>query len=420
MNHPYQGGSPGVWASCEVPKRYFDGTHRTVSPAETIARVKPYFTTFGITRVANVTGLDRLAVPVVTVCRPNARSLAVFQGKGLTLEAAKASGIMEAIEVWHAERIIRPLKFASLEEMRGEHRMVDVAALPRTGAVPFDPKAPVFWIEAADLLGAGAVWVPNELVSTNYTLPLPPGSGYFPASSNGLASGNHSTEAILHALCEVIERDARTLWELASPSAQADRMLDLATIDDVGCQTLIAKLQACGLQVHVWDITSDVGVASFVCQLLDGTDETADPEVGSGCHPARPVALLRALTEAVQARTTYITGSRDDYLAQWYDPDARRQRRTAMLRRTHLAQARRSFQLVPNFQSMSLSADVRWMLARLRSVGIAEALVVDLSRDAIGIPVVRVVVPGLEGPMSFGDMAYVPGRRARKAGALPL
>ena len=65
--------------------------------------------TMGITRIANITGLDRLGIPVVMVCRPNSRSIAVSQGKGLTLDAAKASGLMESVETFHAESITRPL-----------------------------------------------------------------------------------------------------------------------------------------------------------------------------------------------------------------------------------------------------------------------------------------------------------------------
>lgn len=59
----------------------------------------------GITRVADVTGLDRIGIPVVMVCRPNARSLAVSQGKGIDIEAATVSGLMESVELYHAEHI---------------------------------------------------------------------------------------------------------------------------------------------------------------------------------------------------------------------------------------------------------------------------------------------------------------------------
>ena len=94
-------------------KAYLDGTHRSIDPAETVRRIKPFMADFGITRVANVTGLDWVGIPVVTVSRPNSRSLSVSQGKGLTLDAAIASGIMEAIELHYAERLALPTQFAS-------------------------------------------------------------------------------------------------------------------------------------------------------------------------------------------------------------------------------------------------------------------------------------------------------------------
>ena len=196
-----------VPAASDAAKRYFHGTHRTCAPDETLARLRPLLPAMGITRIANVTGLDRTGVPVVMVSRPNARSVTVSQGKGLTLAAAKASGVMEALEVWHAEHIVKPLKLASHEEMRAEHRMADIAGLPRSRGSRYTPTLPLMWIEGEDLLGAGRVWLPLELVSANYTLPFPPGSGCFQANTNGLASGNHWLEAVSHGVCEVVERD---------------------------------------------------------------------------------------------------------------------------------------------------------------------------------------------------------------------
>ena len=72
------------------------GTHRLVAPNATLERVRPFMAVMGITRVANVTGLDTIGIPVVMVVRPNSRSLAVSQGKGLNLgrgESLRAHGI---------------------------------------------------------------------------------------------------------------------------------------------------------------------------------------------------------------------------------------------------------------------------------------------------------------------------------------
>src|SRR5690242_848779 len=79
------------------------GTHRVSSPEETLARVSPMLPHIGITRVAEVTWLDRIGIPVFQAIRPNSRNISVSQGKGVTRALAKVSGIMEAVELWHAE-----------------------------------------------------------------------------------------------------------------------------------------------------------------------------------------------------------------------------------------------------------------------------------------------------------------------------
>jgi ribosomal protein S12 methylthiotransferase accessory factor len=400
--------------SVDAPKRYVHGTHRTCAPEDTVARLQPMLREMGITRVANVTGLDRTGIPVVMVCRPNSRSVTVSQGKGLTLAAAKASGIMEALEVWHAERIVKPLTLASFEEMRGEHRVADIAKLSRARASRFTAGLPLLWIEGEDLLSSGRVWVPFELVSTNYTLPLPPGSGCFQANTNGLASGNHWLEAVSHGLCEVVERDATTLWKQRPPGTQDRRVLDPASIDDSACAGVITQLEAADLRVRIWDTTTDVGIASFVCLVMGCDGDDADPEFGAGCHPARHIALLRALTEAAQARNTYIAGARDDYFAHLYSPAWRARRQSACRRLLASAESQRAFAHVPSFEAPTIEADVRWMLARLRAVGVDEVVAVDLTRESIGVPVTRVIVPGLEGIMDEDDGDYAPGPRARQ------
>jgi ribosomal protein S12 methylthiotransferase accessory factor len=396
-------------------KAYRAGTHRTASPAETLARVQPLMRTMGVTRVANVTGLDRLGIPVVMVCRPNSRSVAVSQGKGLDLEAAKASGLMEAAETFHAETITAPLLFGSFRELGRGRALVDVERLPRSRAGRFDPDTPLLWIEGRDLLARAPRWVPYECVHTNYTLPPGPAAGAFAASTNGLASGNHPLEAVLHGLAEAIERDAITLWKHAGEAARRARAVTLDTVDDPACRRALDTLAGAGMSVLVWDVTSDVGVACFYCLVLGRGDDPADPEFGGGCHPSRGIALLRALTEAAQARVTYITGARDDFTPDDYSAAgrARRFRGCRALLETHVPA--RDFRAVPTRDAETLREDVDWVLERLRAAGIDEAVVVDLTKPELGLPVARVVVPGLEGPDKGARGDYVPGRRARAA-----
>src|SRR5215467_6550890 len=227
------------------------GTHRSASLDDTLKRALRLAPVMGITRVANVTGLDSVGIPVVMVCRPNSRSVAVSQGKGIDLASARASGLMEAAELYHAETITLPLRLATYEELRYQHNVVEINDLPRKSSSVFHPNLRLLWCEGRDVMSGEPVLVPYEMVHANYTTPFPDGHGCFVATSNGLASGNDKIEAISHGICEVIERDAATLWELHNGGKLDEGWLDLTSVDDRTCQQLIAKLECAGLIVRV-------------------------------------------------------------------------------------------------------------------------------------------------------------------------
>lgn len=303
----------------ESPRKGFKfGSHRCLDPERTIERVRPFLGCMGITRLANVTGLDRIGIPVVQAIRPNSRSLSVAQGKGSTLSAAKASALMESIEGYHAERITLPLRLASYEDMRSERVVVDVAELNRRRTTAFHPHLPLLWIQGHDLMRNEAVWLPYEVVHTNYIRPLPAGSVCFAMTSTGLASGNHLLEAISHGLYEVVEQDAVTLWALSGEERRARSRLDLETVTDPTCREVLDKFRRAGIEVLAWETTTDIGIPAFHCTIRDRA-VTSVGDGGHGSHPSRPVALLRALTEAAQTRLTVIAGSRDDVVRSSYE-----------------------------------------------------------------------------------------------------
>lgn len=395
-------------------KHYKHGTHRARSPAETLERVSPLLPQCGITRVANVTGLDRVGIPVVMVTRPNARSVAVSQGKGIDLDAAKASGVMEALESWHAERVALPLRLAAYDELANESAstVVDVRDLVRSANSAFDHHTPMLWVQARDLEDGLACWVPLETVSTDYTEPPAPGSGYFAATSNGLASGNSYAEALCHALCEVIERDAITLWNLRPERNLGPTGLDTSSVDDPVCVELLERFAAARLRVVVWETTSDIGVTTYESLVAGDADDWADPEYGSGCHPSRAVALARALTEAAQARVSFIAGSRDDIGSHLYEHEARRIRARACARQVDAHRPARRFTDAPEFATDSFAADATAILERMKAAGLDAPLAVDLTRYHDIAHVVRVVAPGLEGASDHEQGDYTPGRRA--------
>src|SRR5258707_3045966 len=286
-----------------LPKRFWQGTHRTADPGETLARVRPYAARMGIPRVGNIPGLDRIGIPVAIAVRPNSRAVSVSQGKGLELPQAMASAVMEACEGFHAEEI-GPVRRLSYRQLAANDTVVDPAALC-AGSREFDEHAAISWIEGYDLLRREPCWVPAEIVHTDYPVRQP--DGYFLAGSNGLASANHVTEAINAALYELVERDAVALWIARPILRRAHCALDLASIDDPDCRALLARYEAAGIAVRVWNVTTDIGIAAFLCEIRDlSAGETLRLRrfLRFGRHSDRVITLRLAPTHAAHSRRT--------------------------------------------------------------------------------------------------------------------
>ena len=302
-----------------VAKGYFEGTHRTVEPETTWLRIQPLLHRFGVTRVADVTGLDRIGLPVAIAIRPLSRSVVVSAGKGLSLAAAKVSAAMESLEGAHAEAIAKPLFFASRAELEKTRRSVDLSSLPRLRGAVVGDRTRIVWAEGIALDDGAPMLVPYEMVHAHYDRHGLAGTGIFQATTNGLSSGNTLAEAISHGLFEVIERDALNLWERGRPREREDGRLDLGFRDHGGAWRLVERLRDRGFDVALWNITSSLGVPAFHCIIVDNDDPNGHPGTGTGCHPDASIALSRAITEAVQVRATYISGGRDDLARREYD-----------------------------------------------------------------------------------------------------
>jgi ribosomal protein S12 methylthiotransferase accessory factor len=383
------------------PKAYRSGTHRATAPTETLARIRPWLPAMGITRVANVTGLDHIGIPVFQACRPNSRSLSVSQGKGHDADAARVSAIMESVEAHHAENIRLPLEFGSANEMGRRHTVTDVDALPQVAGSPFHRQLPLLWVCGDDWLKQQPVWVPFQCVHMNATPERLPEPQCFCGSSNGLASGNHRLEAASHALCELVEREARREFQGLAVAEQQARRVDLASVDDVDCRGVLECFARAGMAVAVWDVTGRIDLPVFECLIVDAAEGAATPAVparGAGCHPLRAIALLRALTEAAQSRLTLISGARDDIDESLYEracgPDNLR-----TLREQARAPAMRPLAAAPSHDLDSFDEDVALELDLLRRAGLGSAVVLDLSLPDIPVSVVRVLVPGLRQPL---------------------
>jgi YcaO-like protein with predicted kinase domain len=384
------------------------GTFRAVPPEETLDRVRPLLSRAGITRVADITRLDWIGLPVYQAIRPNSRNLSVSQGKGLTPSLAQVSAMMESFESYHAEEINQPATFATVAEMRREIDY-DPYALPvvkKTASLPreldYDPyalpvgrpcvlsdAAVVDWIAATDLVTGKASWVPRQLCELNYCVEQRISVPLFRASSNGLASGNTVIEALIHGLCEVVERDA--LWRCARALPSPTRCIDPSTVSSDSAQDVIVRFQRAGMRTRIVDMTGPTGLPSF--EVLINHPESASHYLGWGCHPDRATALLRALTESAQSRLAHIAGSRDDLRRRSYLTDES----TASISRQALSDDEHhgQFESAPTIPLTDFKSALRDLVARVLSVTGMSPLAVDLRRPEFGLPVAIVIAPGL-------------------------
>ena len=281
----------------QAPGLYRLGTYRRVAPRKTLAAIVPIAKSFGVTRLADVTGLDRIGIPVFQAIRPMAKSISVSQGKGVTRNAARVSALMEAIEL-HCAEIVAPDGYFVASNREGEG-LTDAAA----------------WCAGTELLSGRAAQVPHAQISMDYT------NRISNSSSNGLASGNDRTEAIVAALCEVLERDAHAHW-LARPASVRQRTaIDPDTITNPVGLRLLRSIRAAGLGARLWSFGDDHGVAAIACAVYELSSDSSlvlPPTMGVGAHLEPAIALARAVTEAVQIRATLIAGARDDLTVRDY------------------------------------------------------------------------------------------------------
>lgn len=387
--------------SARLSKRTKIWANRTLYPEQTVRNCEPHLARAGITRIADVTGLDRIGIPVVMAIRPNSRSVAVSAGKGLTSDAAVASGMMEALECFHAENILLPLFKGTAAEFDNACPLSD--ALPRySSARPISGQ--LVWIESVSLIDGRHSLVPLELISADFTLPTLPGFGAFLQSTNGLASGNCREEAVLHALCEVIERDSMALWQRCSAGERARTLIDEQAVSDPNVKALVERLNAANFEVAIWDVTTEIGVPVFHCALLDRWDREGHHGTGSGCHPNSAYAMQRALLEAAQVRLTYVSGARDDI--DRFDYSAQARARALMRLNTEISLGRQRANATAvggDLSSCDVAEDLAWVLHRLAAAHLNEVFVVDLSKPDFGLSVVKVVVPHSIGPEAYPD-----------------
>jgi len=367
------------------------GTLRSSSPIDTLSRIKPLLKAFGITRVANVTGLDTIGIPVATCIRPNAKHLSVSQGKGVTWALAEISAIMESIEGYHAENPRQPDLLGSYAQLKNDYPVI--SPLVFHGGIlsseALETQA-LGWVRALELNTQHTAYIPHILTCLDSSQ-CQSDHFRFAVTSNGLAAGNCLDEAICHGLYEVIERDALYHWWQMTASEQQDCQVRLSSIDAGVNQSLLHKIEAANLSVRLWDITPTSNIPTYRCEIGDNDlARNLGAFVGSGTHLSKDIALSRAVTEAAQVRLTLITGSRDDVFPAFYQDRRQTNGLSPCLDGVVDFNQREQLSI-----GTSLRENKAQILQRLQQQGHERVLLVDHTKALWNVPVVHVFVPGL-------------------------
>lgn len=300
---------------------FLGGTVRSRSPAETLKAIQPIIKEAGITRLANVTHLDTLGIPVYTAIRPSAKSLSTSQGKGLQEELAKISAYMEAIEVFFAEEM--PYDQPTPAQQVDEKNCLPLDELPM-GLLQYQTQTkitPTLWSACQDLHSDDIIYVPSEFLKFDSSQ-VTPENCFFTKNTTGLASGNCFKEAVCHALFEVIERHATYLYQQLPVSERKKLELHPTQINYDHAQQLLERIyhnfqgsQKSGLKFRFAYLPNPFNIPCFEAIVAEENPfRSLGQYSGYGCHIHPGIAICRAITEAVQSRLTYIAGSRDDML----------------------------------------------------------------------------------------------------------
>ncbi|HVX15483.1 MAG TPA: TOMM precursor leader peptide-binding protein [Pirellulales bacterium] len=405
-----------------------DGGHRTVDPSATLERFQHHVSPISgaVSMLQRSSPSDDGAMHVYLsghnlARRHDNRSLRQLRGdlrnmsagKGTTDAQARASGLCEGLErhsgVFRGDEPRRLTRLSDLGESGidpracllfsdRQYRLRD--EWNQTGShynfvpLPFDPTAEMEWSPVWSLSRQQARWLPTAFCYYDY--PQPKEQRFCNACSNGNAAGNTIEEAVLQGFLELVERDSVALWwynRLRRPG------VDLASFAEPYLDELCRYLATRGREVAVLDLTADMEIPVFAAWSRQTGGPHEEIVFGFGAHLDARIALLRAVTEMnqmlsyllqVPAERVYQDHVTDDETVRWL--------KTATLEnQPYLRPGGDALRTIHDYRAIrndDLIDDVHHCRSLVERRGM-EMLVLDQTRPEIGLPVVKVIVPGL-------------------------
>lgn len=428
-------------------------TSKTKPVEATLDKIIPLCKKIGVTRLADITQLDKLYIPNYSSVLPGTEDkIWVYSGKGATKNDAKASALMESIERYSSLQSTSSRNFieSSYSKLSKSSEVLHPGEVVEPLRFDYENHMIMDFLPGFDLFTKNKILIPASLALSVYSPKYSPSTTveaivnpFAYQHTNGLASGNVLEEAICHALCEVIERDAASIAELSASAipytylkrfAQylkengysdltpaLDKFVDDPNIfpdvdiselvkDFEPVKNMVKRFAAASIPLLIKDITQDdIGIPTFIASSVEWiTSDYGYFVYGHGTHPDARIAIMRAITEVSQARAANIQGARDDltkikfnetdkvHARRWQFMGAATARASPSSSHNSTSKNTIKFSEIKSFINDDIIDDIKLILERLKVAGLKRAIIVDLTNPDVGIPVVRAIVPGLE------------------------
>jgi ribosomal protein S12 methylthiotransferase accessory factor len=368
-------------------KHYTYDQDKVLTPEETIARVRERLARLDLEILKETLRIDsgRLDIPVfISLLGVDARRVVPTQkqmGKGATPVQSEASALMELVERFSFFSFVEegPLHYATSRELQGQ--ALDFAYLARSlfdsskeiaAAGQIYQDWPLFFAPATNLTTGQAVYLPFHWF-------------YLIEEYNGPAAGNCLEEAILQALCEVVERH---VGSVISHERRPTPAIDPESVQDPAARELLEKFQKNGIKVYLRDFSMDTGIPTVAALAYDPATFPEESEIvfaaGTTTDPEK--SLIRALTEVAQ-----LAG--DFHRRTSYRPTLPKYETLEEAAYLMAPGPMQPLSSLPNLANPNLKEEIQGCLAALQRLSL-EVLVVDVTHPQIGIPAVYVLIPG--------------------------
>jgi thioglycine synthase len=421
-----------------------NGTSRIIPVDKTLLNVTEIAKEIGLTRIADITFMDKLYIPNYSSVLPGTEDyIWVYSGKGPTKKHAKASAIMESIERYSSLPRSFTKKFVTgtFNDLKRSYNIIHPDEVIEPLSFDFQDDMCMDYVDGFDIINKENILVPAGLVLFRYN----PNSQsiinpFAFHHTNGLASGNVLEEAVCHALAEVIERDAISLAQLRASAIPFHILTNLSNnlqrqgypiklvskeifrddntifpdvlIDEMDFDPVLRlkeKFEKFNIKLIIKDITTDIKIPTFNVACVEWiSHDYGYLAEGHGTHPDKRIALLRAITEVSQTRVANIHGARDDLRKIKYN-DKNTDDKNAWQFMT--SKKTINFSDIITYQNEDILDDINLIVNFLKKAGLKRAIIVDLTNPNIKIPVVRALIPGLE---TFMISKSIMGWRAKR------